>query len=553
MIVSKLEELIIEGCKKARDKGLLNYKTIPAFSIEVPRSDFGDWATNIAFLLSREARKSPVEIAKILVEQLPASSLVEKIELAGGGFINFFLSPAYIVQELSEILTRGADYGRQELGQNEMVQVEFVSANPVGPLHLGHGRWAAVGDSLANLLEKVGYQVVREFYVNDAGTQMEVFARSVSARYLELLGKEVVFPEDGYRGHYIYDIAQEIIDKHGDKFVSWKPEEREKTFRELAYEQVLSHLEKTLLKLGVKFDVWFKERSLYQENKIEKTIELLKKKGFVYEKEGAVWLETTRFGDDKDRVLIRESGEPTYFAADIAYHMNKRERGFKKVIDIWGADHHGYVSRMKAAMKALGYEEDFLEVIIGQLVNLYRGGQPVRMSKRTGEMITLEELMEEVGADVIRYYFASRDTNSPLDFDIELAKKESSENPVFYIQYAHARLASLFRKAEEKGIDLSSLSLDSLVELKEKEEINLAKKLFLFPYMVEVAARTRAPFRLTNYALELASLFHVFYTECRVIGAKGKLEEARLLLSKATKIVLSETLRLLGIKAPQKM
>ncbi len=553
MILNKLEELIIEGCKKARSKGFLNFKILPPFSIEVPPSNFGDWATNIAFLLSQEVKKKPMEIAKILVEEIPASPLVEKMETAGGGFINFFLSPTYIAQELSEILSCGADYGQQDLGQGEMVQVEFVSANPVGPLHLGHGRWAAVGDSLANLLEKLGYRVIREFYVNDAGTQMEVFAQSVSARYLELLGKEIEFPEKGYRGHYVYDIAQEIINRFGDKFVNWEASEREKAFRELAYEQVLAHLEKTLLRLGVRFDIWFKERSLYQENKIEKTIELLRSKGFVYEKDGAVWLKTTHFGDDKDRVLIRESGEPTYFAADIAYHFDKRERGFKKVIDIWGADHHGYVSRMKAAMKALGYEEDFLEVIIGQLVNLYRAGQPVKMSKRTGEMITLEELMEEVGADVIRYYFASRDTNSPLDFDIEVAKKESSENPVFYIQYAHARLASLFRKAKEKGINLKSLALDSLEELREKEEINLAKKLFLFPYVVEIAARTRAPFRLTNYALELASLFHVFYTECRVIGAEGRLEEARLLLSRATKIVLSETLRLLGIQAPNKM
>ncbi len=553
MIVNKLEELIIKGCQKARSKGFLNYKVLPTFSIEVPRSNFGDWATNVAFLLSRETKRKPLEIAQIIVKEIPASSLVEKIETAGGGFINFFLSPTYVVQELSEILTRGSDYGRQDIGRGEMIQVEFVSANPVGPLHLGHGRWAAVGDSLANLLEKIGYKVVREFYVNDAGTQMEVFARSVSARYLELLGRKVEFPEDGYHGHYIYDIAQEIINRYGEKFADWEAEEREKAFRELAYEQVLSHLEKTLIKLGVKFDVWFKERSLYQENKIEEAVELLRKKGFVYEKDGAVWLKTTLFGDDKDRVLVRESGEPTYFAADIAYHLNKRERGFKKVIDIWGADHHGYVPRMKAAMRALGFEEEFLEVIIGQLVNLYRGGQPVRMSKRTGEMVTLEELIEEVGPDAIRYYFASRDTNSPLDFDIEVAKAETSENPVFYIQYAHARLASLFRKAREKGIDLSSLSFDSLGELREAEELSLAKKLFLFPYIVEIAARTRAPFRLTNYALEVASLFHVFYTECRVIGAGEGLEEARLLLSKATKIVLGEALRLLGIKAPQKM
>ncbi len=553
MIVNLLEEIITEGCQKARDKGRLVFKSLPSFSIEVPRSDFGDWATNIAFLLAREEKKKPVEVAGIIVEEMPASPLVEKVEVAGAGFINFFLSPTYIVQELKEILSRGKDYGQQSWGQGEKVQVEFVSANPVGPLHLGHGRWAAVGDSLANLLEKSGYQVSREFYINDAGTQMEVFARSVSARYQEILGKEAEFPEDGYRGQYIYEIAREIISRYGDKFSDWKKEEREKVFKELAYEQVLVHLKETLLKLGVKFDVWFKEKSLYEENKIEEAIELLKSKGYVYEKDGAVWLKTTELGDDKDRVLIRETGEPTYFAADIAYHINKRERGFKKVIDIWGADHHGYVSRMKAAMKALGYEDDFLEVIIGQLVNLFRGGQPVRMSKRTGEMVTLEELMEEVGPDVIRYYFASRDTNAPLDFDIELAKAESSENPVFYIQYAHARLASLFRKAREKGLDLNSLSLDSLANLKEREEINLAKKLFLFPYVVEIATRTRAPFRLTNYALELASLFHVFYTECRVIGAEKGVEEARLLLSQATKIVLSETLRLLGIEAPQKM
>lgn len=553
MILRHLEKLLEEAAYKAREKGKLKFSLLPSYVIEVPRESFGDWASNIAFLLAREARKSPLEIASILIEEMKPSFWVEKVEIGGKGFINFYLSPSYVYQELREILDKGRDYGYVDLGRGLKVQVEFVSANPVGPLHLGHGRWAAVGDTLANLLQRTGYAVEREFYINDYGRQMEIFALSVESRFRELLGEEVIFPEEGYKGSYIYDIAREIQEREGDKILLLPEKERKEKFKKLAYEQALKDIKGTLEKMGVHFDVWFKESDLHEKGEVKKTLELLREKGFVYEKDEAIWLKTSLFGDEKDRVLIRENGEPTYFAADIAYHRNKRERGFEKVIDIWGSDHHGYVDRMRAAMKALGYPEGFLEVIIGQMVNLLRGGQPVRMSKRTGELVTLSELLEEVGKDPIRYFFVSRSTDATLDFDIELAKKESSENPVFYVQYAHARLSSLFRKARERGIETESLDLELVDFLRKKEEINLAKKLFLFPYVIEQAVKARAPYRLTSYTYELASLFHVFYTECRILGEEKELESARLLLARATQSILQECLSILGVEAPERM
>jgi arginyl-tRNA synthetase len=553
MILKHLEELLEEAAHRAREKKRLKFSFLPPYVIEVPRESFGDWASNIAFLLAKEARKSPLEIADILIEEIESSFWVEKIEVGGKGFINFYLSASYIYQELKEILEKGKEYGSVNLGKGLKIQVEFVSANPVGPLHLGHGRWAAVGDSLANLLEKTGFSVEREFYINDYGRQMEIFALSVESRFRELLGEEVSFPEEGYRGSYIYEIAQEILREEGKTLLELPEKERKEKFKKLACEKALADIERTLESMGVHFDVWFSESELHEKSEVKKAIELLKDKGFVYGKEGAIWLKTSLFGDEKDRVLVRENGEPTYFAADIAYHKNKRERGFEKVIDIWGSDHHGYVARMKASMKALGYSDDFLEVIIGQMVNLLRGGQPVRMSKRTGELVTLSELLEEVGKDPVRYFFASRSTDAALDFDIELAKKESSENPVFYIQYAHARLSSLFRKAREMGIEIEKLDLEQVNYLRENEEINLAKKLFLFPYVVEQAVKLRAPYRLTSYAYELASLFHIFYTECRILKEEKELESARLLLARATQHVLQECLSILGVEAPERM
>jgi arginyl-tRNA synthetase len=553
LILTHLEELLEKAAFQAKNKRKISFKELPDVFLEVPKESFGDWSSNLPFLLASQASLSPRQVGEVLIEEMDSSPWVERVELGGAGFINFYLSPSYVFQELLEILKKKSDYGSFNFGSGKKIQIEFVSANPVGPLHLGHGRWAAVGDTLANLFEKTGHEVIREFYLNDYGTQMDIFARSVEARYAELVGEKVDFPEDGYRGKYIYKIAEEIKESEGERLLELREEERRTLFKDLAYERALRDIKKTLEKMEVRFDVWFKESQLHQSGEIERTIELLRKKGVVYEKDKAIWLQTSKFGDDKDRVLIRETGEPTYFAADIAYHCNKHERGFDQVINVWGADHHGYVSRVKAALKALGYSEEFLEVLIGQMVNLLMGGKPVRMSKRTGEMVTLEELLGEVGKDPLRYFFVSRGIDAPLDFDIELVKKESSENPVYYIQYAHARISSLFRKAAEQEIKISKVPVESLKALKSSEEASLAKKLFLFPYVIEKAVKARAPYRLTNYLYDLACAFHVFYTECRILGEEKEVEEARLLLTQATQIVIFEGLRLLGVSAPERM
>ncbi len=553
MIKSELARVILKVVENLRDE--LGLRDLPPIILERPKEKaHGDWSTNLAFLLSSQVKLTPQEIATKLVSYLRKElNQVDKIEVAGGGFINFFLKPVSFLPFLPQIIKKGGRYGEINIGQGIKTQVEFVSANPVGPMHIGHGRWAAVGDSLANILEKAGFRVEREFYINDYGSQMDIFAKSVSARYSEILGEKVTFPENGYQGAYIYEIAQEIVDKDGKKFLQVDPIKREQIFKERAYKQVLEHIRKTLEKMGVIFDVWFSERTLHKKGKVKETVNYLKANGCVYEKDGAVWLRTSQFGDDKDRVLIRENGEPTYFASDIAYHKDKYERGFQKVIDIWGADHHGYVKRMKAAMKALRYSDDFLEVIIGQMVNLLRGKDPVRMSKRTGEMVTLEEILDEVGKDALRYFFVSKNTDSALDFDIELAKKESQENPVYYVQYAHARICSILKFAEERGIKQPSLSQVNLSLLRKGEELDLIKKLVEFPEIIEECALSRAPYKLTIYAQDLAALFHIFYTQCRVVSEDECLTKARLLLVKATQTVLKEVLRLLGVSAPEKM
>lgn len=553
MILTHLEELLEKAAFQASQKKKIFFQELPDILLEVPKEAFGDWSSNLPFLLASQASLSPRQVGEVLIEEMGSSPWVEKVELGGDGFINFHLSPSYVFQELVEILKKESDYGSFSSGAGKKVQIEFVSANPVGPLHLGHGRWAAVGDTLANLFEKAGYEVTREFYLNDYGTQMDIFARSVEVRYAELVGVQMSFPEDGYRGKYIYKIAEKVKDLKGKELLEFPEEERRALFKDLAYQRALTDIKETLEKMEVYFDVWFQESRLHQSGEVKKTIELLRKKGFVYEKDGAVWLQTSRFEDDKDRVLVREAGEPTYFAADIAYHRNKHERGFDQVINVWGADHHGYVPRMKAALRALGYSDGFLEVLIGQMVNLLKGSEPVRMSKRTGEMVTLEELLDEVGKDPLRYFFVSRGIDTPLDFDIELAKKESSENPVYYIQYAHARISSLFQKAVQQGMKFNKVPVESLKALKSSEEMSLAKKLFLFPYVVEKAVKARAPYRLTNYLYDLACAFHVFYTECRILGEEKEVESARLLLTQATQIVMREGLRLLGVSAPERM
>ncbi len=453
-IQNKLVGLISEALSKAKSEGRLPLERLPKPAIERPREKaHGDWSTNVAMVLAGELNMPPQQVAQQIVDSFPtASKDLKKIEIAGPGFINFYLTNDWLYDALAEIERLGSKYGHSNLGQGQRVQVEFVSANPVGPMHIGHGRWAAVGDSLANVLTVTGHDVTREFYVNDYGRQMDIFGASVSARYAELLGESISFPEEGYQGEYIKDIAREIIAEDGDKYLSLPEAERRELFKERAYQQVLEHIKKTLHDMAVDFDVWFSERDLHGSSAVKKAIDEVRERGYVYEKEGAVWFRSTAFGDEKDRVLIRENGEPTYLAADVAYHKNKLERGFDTIINIWGADHHGYVARMTAVVQALGYPAQRLEVILGQLVNLLRGGEPVRMSKRTGELVTLDELLAEVGKDAIRFLFLMRSTDSALDFDIDVAIAQSNENPVYYVQYAHARISSILRFAGAEGV-----------------------------------------------------------------------------------------------------
>lgn len=551
----KLKDLIRSALENAAASKRLDLDPFPEIVLERPREKaHGDWATNIALALASRTGLKAREIAEIIVEHLEVRpELISRAQVAGPGFINFHLSDDTLYQTLLEVLGTKSEFGSLNIGQQLKTQIEFVSANPVGPMHVGHGRWAAVGDSLANVMLKAGYQVEREFYINDYGSQMNIFGRSVAVRYTQALGSDEPFPEDGYQGEYIKEIAAEIISVDGDKYLSMPEAEREGVFVERAYAQVLDHIKKTLVDMDVGFDVWFSERTLHQAGAIAKTVEDLRKKKMVYDKDGAVWLKTTLFGDDKDRVLIRESGEPTYFAADIAYHQDKLDRGFKKIINIWGADHHGYVSRMKAAVQALGYPADTLEVIIGQMVNLLRGGEPVRMSKRTGEMVTLEELLNEVGKDAVRYLFLMRSTDTALDFDIELAKEQTQKNPVYYVQYAHARICSILRYASEKGVKEPDLAETDLKRLNHPSELDLLRKYAEFPEIIEAAALSRAPYQLTKYAEDLATLFHSFYTQCRVICDDQELTKGRLLLVRATQILLQEVLSLLGVTAPEKM
>lgn len=550
MLSKKVKKAVTEAIVNLYGEDLSNIE----FQVERPRlKEHGDFAVNVAFSLSKKLKQNPRKIGSDIVKYLETSSYFRKVEVAGPGFVNLFLSPEILQEELKEILLLGENYAQIDIYKGMKIQIEFVSANPVGPMHIGHGRWAAYGDTLARVLEKTGAEITREFYINDVGRQMDVFAESVACRYSELFGEKQDFPEEGYRGQYIVEIAKEIADKYGDEFMKLDFERRKQSFKEVAYRMVLERLKKVLNKMDVKFDVWFSERTLHESGKLEKAVKMLKQKGFVYCKDGAVWFKSTDFGDEKDRVLIRSNGEPTYFLADIAYHIDKKERGFDKVIDIWGADHHGYVPRMVAAMQALGYGNEFLEVIIGQMVNLLSSGKPVRMSKRTGEMITLEELMTEVGKDALRFFFVSKSTDSTLDFDIDLAREQSQKNPVYYVQYAHARICSIIRKAEKEGLKVKEEELDLVKELNLSEELDLIYLLSLFPETVEVCARTREVHHIPSYLIELASNFHSFYQKIRVITEDEKKSKARIQLIKGVKSVMSAGLKLIGVSSPERM
>jgi arginyl-tRNA synthetase len=565
LIAKELREMIAGAIAEAAAAGELPAAETPDFVLERPRHKaHGDWATNAALTLAGSLGRSPRDIAGILAAHLrektsptePGGEAVtlQAVEVAGPGFINLTLSRERVLKELARVAGEGKDYGRWDFGQGRRLNVEFVSANPVGPLHVGHGRWAALGDALCNLLAMVGYAVDREFYLNDFGTQMEVFAASVEARYLELAGFEAEFPAEGYRGSYIADIARALLDEDGGRPLDTPPTERRAELGERAYRIALAHIRESMRSFGVDFDTWFSERELQRGGAVEKEVRGLLEDGLAYEKEGAVWMATSLFGDDKDRVLVRTGGAPTYFAADIAYHLNKMARGYDHLINIWGADHHGYVRRMQAAMEARGYP-DGLEIILGQLVNLKRGGEPVRMSKRTGEMVTFDELVSEVGRDAARYLFLTRSQDTALDFDIQLAVEESMDNPVYYVQYAHARICSILRYGMGKGVALSEdiPALETLRLLSSEEEADLALKIFEFEELVRDAALDRAPHRLTRYLEELAATFHVFYNRHRVISDDAELTTARLFLARCVRQVLLNGLSILGVSAPESM
>ncbi|MBO2531333.1 arginyl-tRNA synthetase [Planifilum fulgidum] len=554
-VLMKIRETLREEIRKAvLSAGLASEENMPEVELETPREKaHGDLATNVAMRLTRIARSNPREIAARIVEGIDRKRAhVRDIQVAGPGFINFFLDRSFLTKVLEEIQSAGDRYGRSEAGRGQRVNVEFVSANPTGSLHLGHARGAAVGDALCNILEAAGYDVTREYYINDAGNQIRLLALSLEARYLEALGRESSFPEDGYRGQDIIDIARELAEREGDSLLSLDREERLARLREYGLKRMLDKIRRDLERYRVRFDVWFSERSLYESGAVERVLKELGERGYTYEKDGALWLKSTAFGDDKDRVLVKSDGSYTYLTPDIAYHRDKLNRGFDRLINIWGADHHGYIPRMKAAIAAQGYDPERLTVLVTQMVKLYQGGELVKMSKRTGKAVTLEELMDEVGVDAVRYFFVMRSPDSHLDFDMDLAISRSNENPVYYVQYAHARIQSVFRQARERGLapaaDPETLSL-----LAEEQEYDLMKALAAFPDEVAGAAEQLAPQRVVRYLHDLAALFHSYYRAYRVIGDDENLSRARLALLSGVAQVIRNGLSLIGVSAPDHM
>lgn len=535
--------------------GLVSREELPAITLEVPKDkSHGDLATNAAMQLTRIAKKNPRQIAEAILEHLDtAKASIEKAEIAGPGFINFTLNKNYLYPVVALVHEQGERYGRVNIGEGRKVQVEFVSANPTGSLHLGHARGAAVGDALCNVLDFAGYDVTREYYINDAGNQVVNLCKSLEARYLQELGQEAEMPEDGYHGEDIKGFAKELVAEKGDSLLAMNPGERTAFFRQFGLEKELDKIKRDLNRFRVHFDEWFSETSLYEDGLVEKSLEELKAKGEAYEKDGAVWLRTTDYGDDKDRVLVKNDGTYTYLTPDIAYHRNKYERGYDRIINIWGADHHGYIPRMKAAMEALGNDPEKLTVLIAQMVSLFQNGEKVKMSKRTGKAVTMEDLMDEVGVDAIRYFFTMRSMDSHLDFDMDLAVSTSNENPVFYVQYAHARICSVFRQAEEQGIALLPLSEVKLGVLTAEHEYDILRKIGELPQEVSVAAENYAPHRIIRYVYELASLFHSYYKAQRVITEDAEQTQARLALLGAVRTVIANVLRLVGVSAPERM
>ena len=531
---------------------------IPAFTIEVPKDKGnGDYAINLAMMLARAAKSNPRVIAEKIVEGIDKEALgAEKIEIAGPGFINFYLDKKYLYNVISEIEKEQTAYGNVDIAGGKKVVVEFVSANPTGPMHMGNARGGALGDTLSNVLARAGWDVTKEFYINDAGAQIDKFGRSLDARYIQLLKGEdaVEFPEDGYQGDDIRVHAQNYIDKYGDILLDKEEQERKDALVAYALPLNIAALKETLTKYGINYDVWFYESTLHNGGSVSETLEKLKNSNITYEKDGALWIKSTEFGSEKDDVLVRANGIPTYFAADIAYHRNKlEERNFDLAINIWGADHHGHIARMKGAMEAVGISGERLDVLVIQLVRLMRNGEIARMSKRTGKMITLADLIDEIGVDAARFFFNMRAAGSHMDFDLDLAVSQTNENPVFYVQYAHARICSIIRILEESGVKVPAYSEIDASLLNKEEEIALLETLARLPEEISASAQSFDPSNLTHYLIDVASHFHSFYNACRVRDEEEKLMCARLKLIESTRIVIKNVLDILGVSAPEKM
>lgn len=547
-IVKLLKHATIE----AQNRGLLPQFALPDITLEHPQNPLhGDYACNLPLKLSRIARANPMEIAEIIVKLIPSIPEVAKVEVARPGFINFTLNDNWLAQQVEVILQTGETYGHINYGKGARTQIEFVSVNPTGPLHVGHGRGAILGSALANVLTAAGYSVEREYYINDAGAQMDNFYNSLYARYQEAFGISAEIPQGGYHGSYVIDLAKEIIDQKGNSLLNLPREQAVAEIGKIGIEKVIDSIKKDLEHLGVSFDVWFSEKSLFHSGLYHKVMSLLKESGHIAEKEGAVWFVSSDTGEDKDNVIVRTNGTPTYFASDIAYHYNKfKVRHFDRVINIWGADHQGHVPRMKSVLSALAIDPARLQVLIVQMVTLKRGDVEVKISKRSGEIVTLQEVLEEVGADACRFFFLSRSADSQMDFDLELAKKESAENPVYYIQYAHARIASILRLAQEKGIDWTRGDASLLVT---EPELTLIRKMVQLPEIIELVARSLEPHHLPHYAQEVAILFHSFYKQCRVVSDDEPMTQARLKLVNAARIVFARSLSLMGMSTPHTM
>ncbi|NQT30818.1 MAG: arginine--tRNA ligase [Deltaproteobacteria bacterium] len=552
MIKQRIVELLAQAADKAQKSGKLPSVAVPEITIEHPQNpEHGDYASSLPLKLARATGASPLAIAEDLVGFISTAPEIETVTVAPPGFINFTLKNDWLTRQVDSILPAGDAYGDIELGQGSRVQLEFVSVNPTGPLHVGHGRGAILGNTLANVLSAAGYKVEKEYYVNDAGSQMDAFYRSLYARYQQALKVDAEMPADGYLGDYIVDLAGEIIAGEGDRFLSLPEKEAVAELGKIGLDKMIARIKADLDFLGVGFDVWFRERELFEQGQYDKVMSLLREGGYISEREAATWFVSTALGEDKDNVVVRSDGSPTYFATDIAYHYNKFvERKFDKVIDIWGADHQGHISRMKAVVQALGISPERLVVIISQMVTLSRAGEVVKLSKRSGDIVTLRELIDEVGADACRFFFAARSADSQMDFDLELAKKQSADNPVYYVQYAHARIASILRLAEDKKIDYSDGDVSLLTA---GPELTLIRKMLLLPEVVEMVTQTLEPHHLAYYAQDLATVFHSFYKQCRVVTDDEALSKARLKLVAAARLTLARTLHLMGMTAPDKM